>query len=483
MHWLNDIHPTLRRMPSPMELDAPASISNATLVPHDPGGSIVGFDHRIDITWQPDSHFNKLPHEIITEIFCRVCDVEHVANTTFESSTLTPLYLTHVSRLWRRIATSTPRLWTLLHVVVRRADINSSLELLKLWVPRCKSRPLKIDISFKEERGLFVIYPEDSLNFFRVITRTAALLRKGLYKELDKAYFETHVRAGSSGTLPILEERYLWYYGRESPPSPQDAFGVLLTVSGVRRSVSEFSLGYHEPLNTSLTKLELLDTHGASCLSTTELLLIFSEFPQLQRVSAYINHGDAPPQEMVVAANLKTLNLSWVFPVDCGAFFDLLLAPQLEHMEISGDLPAGGPWVHFWQFLRQSNPPLRSLAFQHFDATVSALGGCLAMCAQLESLWLENCVVDDDFIARLGLHSDNESVFARLHVFGLASAQDVSGDCLVQSLRNSNTETLKELFIFDCNGVLQEHCDAIEQYFEGTVHVETIITSPGDDSD
>ncbi|EJD04266.1 uncharacterized protein FOMMEDRAFT_167489 [Fomitiporia mediterranea MF3/22] len=470
-------------MSSPMALDVPpntpASPSDA-----DTGGVDAGFLPQV--TWNLDLLSSVLPREIISEIFAQACDVENAADAdaTFEITTLAPLRLSHVSRLWREVAISTPRLWTHLQVVARRADITSALELTKLWVPRCKQRPLIIDVTFQDRDGPFIIYPVDSVNLFRVITKTAVLLRKGIEFGSDKAYFETHVKAGSSGAMPIIEEKYLWYYGVDDTPRKEELPSIPLFVRGIRRAVDEFGFGYHEPLTDSLTRLELLDTNGVTCLSTTELLIILAEFPQLRYVSAYLNHGDAPPAERVTALKLLTFKLAWGYTTDPGELFDNLYAPSITEMEVSGDVPASAAWNNLYDFFERSRPPIKTFALEHFDATsnVTHLADCLDLCESLESLWLENCVVDDEFIARIGRRSalSETSVLSRLRIFGIVSADDVTGDCLVQVLRNADTTRLREVFVFDCDLVLQEHCDAIEEYFRETTAVETIIVTPRD---
>lgn len=486
MRWLSIIHPNLLRMSSPMELDD-AQQQSMGPSEHDPGGREGEPSRGSGTILRKDTFAGRLPREIISEILSRVCEVDSAADLNVESTTLTPLRLSHVSRLWRDIAVSTSRLWKHLQVVVKRSDIKSALELVKLWVPRRKSQPLKIDVFFRDEHGPFIIYPQDSINLFCIVTKTAGSLRKGLNYDLDKAYFESHVKAGSSGMLPFIEERYLWYYGADSAPNKEDVHKVPLMVRGVRRAVDEFGFGYHEPLTGSLTRLELLDTNGITCLSTTELLIILAEFRQLRYFSVHLDHGDTPPEEQVIAINLLTFKLSWAYTVDPGEVFDHLYAPAVTEMELSGDVPAGAAWNNLFDFIERSRPPLTTLALEHFDASavITRLADCLALCSELESLWLEQCIVDDDFIASIGRPSPiaRDSVLSRLSVFGLVSAEDVTGDCLVRTLRSADTTKLKEVFVFDCNGVLQEHCEAIEEMFRDTTVVETIMITPGEPFD
>ena len=191
-------------------------------------------------TWRSGQLIARLPREIISDIFQNVCDVDNVAGPSYENAVLAPLRLSHVSKLWREAACSTPKLWSHLHVFVRRANVEPALELVRLWVARCRHHPLKVDITFQDERGPFVLYPEDSLGLFHQITKTAAMLRKGLDYELDKSYFETHVKAGSSGVMPVIEEKYLWYHGVDDLPRKEVLPSLPLMVRGVRRAVDEF---------------------------------------------------------------------------------------------------------------------------------------------------------------------------------------------------------------------------------------------------
>lgn len=452
----------------PMVLDSPSSPSppvNDVSPCEDPDeeeheGQIITKSRRF-----PGDLFNLLPQEITSAIFCEVCSVDNAAKSTFEHMTLSPLRLTHVCSQWRGIAAETPRLWTRLEVTAKRADITSILELIKLWVPRCKMRPLVIVVHFNDEHGPFVIYPEDTLNLFRVITKTAALLRKDQCNDFNKTFFETHVKSESAGVLPILEERYLWYYGIDDAPSRDESSFVPLTVHGIRRAVDEFGIGFHEPLEKSLTRLELQDSNGVSCLSTTDLLAILAEFPHLRCVAAYIDHHDQPSVENFVATKLKVLTLEWSTTVDPGSIFDHLIAPNLEELELKGDLPAGGNWDHLLRFIERSDPPLRKIAVQHIDVTyqVSRFTDCLAKCKGLENLWIEDCVIDDSFITSLGRHNPkyNRSIISELRSLGLVSLNEISGECLAQTLRNAGISQLKELFIFDCEFISEDYCNLI----------------------
>lgn len=204
--------------------------------------------------------FDRLPREIISEILIFIFEdvrkldlFERDTSKSIVSSgkaavgleprvletTLIPLRLSQVCRLWRAVAHSTPRLWTKLSVVVRQTHIDSALELIKLWVPRARACSLCIDVSFEASHGPIVVYPLDWLTLFRAMAKAAVLLRDSTTgRVLGRPHLETHIRAGTRGTTPIVEERYFWVYGSNKLPEPGDSVPLLLRSS--RKAVDEF---------------------------------------------------------------------------------------------------------------------------------------------------------------------------------------------------------------------------------------------------
>lgn len=482
--------------------------------------------------------FEMLPKEIMSEILLDACRVDNATpqDHTAETSTIAPLRLSHVSRLWRTIALASPALWSHLQLIVSKDRLNSALELVKLWVPRSLLRPLIISVAFNIRETALDLYEQDSLSLFRVIIKTAELLRNDVAKRAGNTLMESQVQAGSSGTTPVLEERYVWYYGvgedgvsdpllARAKPDPDSIRHFPMQVRGVRHAVDEFSIAYHAPLRDTLTRLELRDTNGVTCLSPSELVEIISFFPLLEWLEAYLVHGglenDEQMLEPVYAPAMRKFKLGWAFFTNSATTLDALNLPNLTHLELSGDLIRGpAPWAHLFNFIVRSRPPIRTFALEHFDATASAsrLADCLTLLPTLSSLWLENCVMDDDFILslarrrvipemhipienrlRLSPSTDTpysgvlsnlipDNVLSRLRIFGIVGSDDISGDALIRAFNlaldsssESSPSTLKEIFIFDCIGVLQQHCDAIVSIFEGKANVETILVTPGDE--
>lgn len=455
------------------------------------------------------SAFDKLPREVVSEIFLIVVGdlySQAIANSPLpgtkqaltatkieipklEETPLLPLRLSHVSRHWRFMAVTTPRLWTYLHVVVRQAYITSALELIKLWVPRAKACPLWIDVSFEALQGPIVVYPEDWLTLFRAMAKAAMLLRDTTVRHvLDQQHLETHVRASSRGTTPVVEERYLWLYGIDKMPTSREA--VPLIVQSSRKAVSEFGFEYHRPLRSSLTRLVLQDTNGLTTLSNLELQIILSEFPLLEHVCAHLETGHMVLDDQVEVRNLKRLQLSWAFMADPGPLLDKVDSPMLEELELAGDLSTGVPWMHLWHFIVRNRPPLLSLALEHFDARapVSRLADTLSLCEHLKKLWLTDCVLDNSVLTTLGRRANllegavGDSILSRLDGLGITSCPDVDGGLLVDVLAHALPTRLRDLTIVDCAQVSLEDCIAIDELFKG-MKMKSYTVTPGDPFD
>ena len=417
----------------------------------------------------------SLPHELISEIFIWVCDVEQDPSTGLMQTTIQAMRLSHVSRFWRTIALGTPRLWTKLQVVVKRANIEPALELIKLWVPRSMSRPITICVSFKSNQGKYLLYPEDTLTLFQAITKAAALL-KNIHdnRTLKEAYFESHIKAGSYGVVPTLEERYHWFSGVPRPPTPEERPSLPLTVLGDWQTVDEFGSDFHSRLRNSLTRLDLQDTNGITCVSNTELLIILGEFPFLRHLSAYVNLGDLPPSEAVVAQHLENLELSWLYITDVGPLLDQLVAPNLTELQLSGEIPAGGQWPHLLEFFRRSKPPIKQLCLRELDGRTSQLSECLSLLPNLQILWLEFCVLDDPLVFT---HSHRPTL-DNLQTLGLVSCENMSGDSLIQVFRDIGPTSLKELYILECPDVSEANCETLQRMFKGREVMVSTLASP-----
>ena len=418
---------------------------------------MVGADARFSCFGH---QLNSLPVEILAEIFDWTGCLE---DSSFREKNLFPLRLAHVSARWRKIVTRTPRLWMHLRVLVRGQILGPALEMIRHWLERCGSCDMLIEVCFKDANGTEPAYLEDVLSLFRRIAKEAALHRHDFSMVGDGAVFETKLRAASIGVVPVIEEQYLWYGGVREVPDKENGLIAPFVIRGNRLAVDTFGLEYHGPLSASLTSVDLQDASELYSLSSMELLIILAEFPLLKRCAAHINNATLHRSERVLTTNLECLSLSWHYTVDVGPFLDRLTTPSLKDLEVMGDTPGSGEWSHLLNYIRRSNPPLKSFTFIYLDGNAAGLEECLNIIAPtLQALWLENCDIDDDFMSFLGKKlKHGRSILDGLKRLGLVSIQEITGSRLVDTLnlKVSNAdqkvagECMDEVMVYDCPGV------------------------------
>lgn len=110
---------------------------------------------KTDLHREDDSITRKLPPEIISHIFlhCRPNDIQnHLKKADRGRDFFVPMKLGAVSRTWRQIAWSTPRLWAQLVISPRglKIDLNTEHELVKQWIARSRTVPLSIYLGITE---------------------------------------------------------------------------------------------------------------------------------------------------------------------------------------------------------------------------------------------------------------------------------------------------------------------------------------------
>lgn len=89
--------------------------------------------------------FNELPPEIMSEIFLR-CFSYTGTHFVHGRRSSPPYVLSQVSRPWRKIALSTPALWSSLSIVYDRSVLLPHISLIELWMSRSGSVPLSFSI-------------------------------------------------------------------------------------------------------------------------------------------------------------------------------------------------------------------------------------------------------------------------------------------------------------------------------------------------
>ncbi|KAJ7615847.1 hypothetical protein FB45DRAFT_234518 [Roridomyces roridus] len=94
------------------------------------------------------SPFRRLPEDLVREIF--VACLPSKENATLRASDA-PMLLCHITRYWRNLALSTPRLWTSLHIFCPPAMVDSTMvqrinDTADAWLSRSGSLPLSLSL-------------------------------------------------------------------------------------------------------------------------------------------------------------------------------------------------------------------------------------------------------------------------------------------------------------------------------------------------
>ncbi|PPQ96164.1 hypothetical protein CVT26_004800 [Gymnopilus dilepis] len=101
---------------------------------------------------RPDAHIQRLPFEVITQIFSHFVETQQPFSQGYDSrfsksECSAPLVLSSVCRLWRDIVLGLPRLWASPKIFLRSEErLSSQREILRQWLQRSGKVPLRISI-------------------------------------------------------------------------------------------------------------------------------------------------------------------------------------------------------------------------------------------------------------------------------------------------------------------------------------------------
>ncbi|KAJ7807114.1 hypothetical protein B0H13DRAFT_590108 [Mycena leptocephala] len=109
---------------------------------------------RDELSQLIDSHLalvspaRRLPEDVISAIF--IACVSSTSNATLDSETA-PLLLCQVCSAWRRVALSTPQLWTSLHIPLLSTSKTQDLaDIASCWLSRSGVLPLSISLIYTD---------------------------------------------------------------------------------------------------------------------------------------------------------------------------------------------------------------------------------------------------------------------------------------------------------------------------------------------
>lgn len=356
-----------------------------------------------------------LPPEILAEIFfwCTPSagSQEHFSNKA-------ALTISHVCSHWRNLAIATPRLWTYTKIPVLQHKIEPTLALLQLYLERAKRCVVFIDIDFVD----VWTYYRPVLSLFEDIVSEVKKMRPP--EDIEDSFLATHLEASSTEDRPYREEWYFWSARPLSSskliqPSPEKSSSHIgksdvsqrasITLRAFRLAVGSFVLEPYLPQTSSLTYLVLRDMNNYTNLTPHTAALILSAFPLLVHCTLHIDFTDAgilPGEGAVNMQHLMSLSLSWADWVDTGSLIDTLTAPALRELELVGRVPdvatQDGHWSHLTRLLARNRPRLEHLILEQIDLFHVPILPALALLSNLQGLWLDDCLIDDEIVRGLG---------------------------------------------------------------------------------
>ncbi|KAJ7639337.1 hypothetical protein FB45DRAFT_425045 [Roridomyces roridus] len=168
-----------------------------------------------------------LPLEITSEIFLHCLPVVH-SGVDGISTSEAPLLLLRICRQWRRIALSTPALWSRLGIDVPRRE-NHATDIVDTWLGRAGQCPLSVTVKGP------IKYTEidDSDLFFETLCRHAPTIRS-LELEFDLDDWEILPQRVNFSALTELTLR-LFQFDRVVDECPSDPVEMFNDVQGLHR--------------------------------------------------------------------------------------------------------------------------------------------------------------------------------------------------------------------------------------------------------
>ncbi|KAJ3574057.1 hypothetical protein NP233_g2030 [Leucocoprinus birnbaumii] len=156
------------------------------------------------------SPLNRLPPDILQDIFYHCLPIAHNATMSVD---LPPLSLARVSKRWRNVIYSSPRLWTTLHIVAIPFDVpfhaqssRANLDAIESWINRSGVLPISISMyhdtqssSLAARMRTYQVKP-----YFDIIARHSHRL-KSLYFILRDVDWVQLLSPFSSSDFPKLE--------------------------------------------------------------------------------------------------------------------------------------------------------------------------------------------------------------------------------------------------------------------------------------
>ncbi|KAF8636338.1 hypothetical protein AX16_010993 [Volvariella volvacea WC 439] len=351
------------------------------------------------------SPIRRLPPEIITEIFVNCLPIQH---NPVRSVSEAPLLLGRICSSWRRIALTTPRLWSGLHMVIpTHFEPSKITEVVKLrclaanaWLERSGTLPISLSlVTANNGFSADVVAAPVLKTLIKFSSRWRSISLRVPYALLQPFSELTRADVPRLETLKIddvfnWDQTYQWHFPLLAAPR-------LRSVSFVHFQGNPRNLPLAWPL---LSGLSLDCDSTEACLHVSEVLDVFKRTPNLESCALGIRPPISPEEEQrlqhVVLPKLTTLTFR-VYPDhvnELEKIFENIYAPNIKELSVVVTMTyepstLHTPHVPFRCLLAKSNVHLEKLDLVHLQIEPEAFIDCLRHLPRLKTL----CITDNSF--------------------------------------------------------------------------------------
>jgi hypothetical protein len=354
--------------------------------------TLRAFYHRQTALLSPS---RRLPPEILSEIFLEYL-ISCQEGDTFPARK-DVLLTTQISRHWRQVAISTPRLWSALCFDLRVQNASRELEMGPIWLSRSGGAPLTLGLHSYNEISKShpitkMILPHAPRWVTLILNTTPSIIHSlRIAKDEVRRLRSLIIRSNFASQDPTLPQSF-------------DAFKFALQLRSLT-FVGQVSVLKPEFACAQLRELRLYSGH----YTVNDCLQMLYNSPNLEICEIRPSPSqDHPPSRTVVTNyNLRELNIS---DCDLASLFTSLALPALRNL--SCDCCNAWPKDEFLSFMHRSSFTLLKLVLSGIYDYGYCIAECLRHTANLVELaLLEGCgdAIGEEFLRDM-THDSSPSV-------------------------------------------------------------------------
>ncbi|KAF4612913.1 hypothetical protein D9613_011009 [Agrocybe pediades] len=331
----------------------------------------------------------SLPIELLLEIFLFICESRDTDDAFRLCGEHPPQFVIGgVCRAWRRIAWSTPRVWSTIAIEFCRKRIDTQNQLLQEWIDRLGSSLLQIYLDSEnhykhgdmESDGLYYQPPYETFAIICAVDNQWQTFKTRWLVNLG-----SHMASGNI-EAPCLQDLHLHLSERHAI---NDGIETVNWDLGGSHCLTNLHLHmYH---HSGLTSNWQTLTHLRVCMDPPDYIHVLRECTALEsftvapggEVDAWME--DIPPNNTGTFITLPSLNhvYLWDSYGTIQAFCDYITAPGLKVITLKLDYDPTEPMV--WsesviQFVRRSSCFLKNLELENMPAS------CIRGLLELENM-------------------------------------------------------------------------------------------------